>query len=212
MANKRIYELTSDTGVSMTDNDLIPIDKYVSPGVYTTVYKNGLNFKNYISNYITGLSTASFTNINTSISNIIPNFLNLQYIANIANGSSEVLNGVITVLNVVDMLDLALPSRPFVTYVKIFAYAYPPNDGNVGIAEYRIVGTSLAGSGDAVIVSTTELYKHESAGISINTSGFTFIDGGSAVDLRFSNSHTLGGPGDIVKFVATTTTYIYNEI
>lgn len=196
MANKRIFELTSDTGVIMSDNNLYPVDKYVSPGVYTTVYKSGLNMKTYVSNYITGLSTASFTNINTSINNVKPSIYAEQKIYNVTTTTGTIPFNVGAVFKVYLGNPAFFTGRPMYCNVRLIAYS---NAGTgVGTLEFN----ALFNSSTNAMVGTTIVFNYGQS-ITFNTGGVsTGVDGGGQY-IQFSNVHTIGGETVTAKATAT---------
>jgi hypothetical protein len=83
MANKRIFQLPDLSG-SISDDDLIVVDKLLNNSVYSTGYKKYVD----IANNILARPTSSFTNINTSIGN------NANGIANNANAITTLDNSI----------------------------------------------------------------------------------------------------------------------
>ena len=187
MANKRIHELTSDIGVDVVGNDLIAVDKYVSPGVYTTVFKNSDNVRNYISTYVTGLSTASFTNIETSIDAVQPAIYSEQRLHNVVNAQHSITSGSSLFLKAPGLIQFPFAGRAFVAHVKIFAYSN--SSDTVAIGEYRVVVKTTGPS----ILSQAIIYEDEESSINLND-GVTFTTGtdGSGIYIQCSNTHSLG--------------------
>lgn len=190
MANKKIEQLTDDTAVNMNVNDLLPFAKYVSPGVYNTVFKKGSN----IINTITGLPTANFTNINTSINNvsnsIIPTINNNLGILTVYTGVNiNVPAGGTTTVNIGTGVFNSLMSikRPYIVNVKLYAYC---NGSTLAVntQEYNI------GFANNILIDgfdyPNKLYEYSTgANIFLNASGFTF----SSNTLKFSISHAITG-------------------
>lgn len=203
MANKKIEQLTDDSGVNMTVNDLLPFAKYVSPGVYTTVFKKGSN----IINTITGLPTVNFTNINTSINavsnNILPTVKGYCNILDVFETGVSLASGVSTLISIgPGITGNMFANRPYIINLKIYAYSNGPV--SVKVQEYNMafVNTSIFGGN----LNADKLYEYNDAGgvdISINASSISYNAGSDS--LRFSVSHSISG--EFVSIFATATIY-----
>lgn len=204
MANKKIEQLTNDTSVNMSVNDLLPVAKYVSPGVYNTVFKNGSN----IINTITGLPTASFTNINTSINNvsssIIPttlNYLNILAVTqSIGQSISSGSNFFISCTLPIGTMD---PMKAYIIDFKIYAWGITTQARHV--QEYKIVFTN----NNTILNATTaanailDVFDTSGADITLNPTNIGFHSGSNS--LRFTASHTIAG--EFITIYSTATIY-----
>ena len=202
MANKRIYELTSDIGVAVVDNDLFAVDKYVGPGSYTTVFKNATNVRDYVSSYVTALSTVSFSNINTSINAVKPDIYDELELHGVVSVAHQITHGSSFALKAAGIYGTPFAGRALVCHVKMFAYSL--GSDTVAIGEYRV---SLKSSGPSILSQVT-IYEDEEVGISINASSFSTGTDGSGIYIQTNNNHTL--TGETVRISMTVETYGHN--
>jgi hypothetical protein len=207
MANVRIHQLTSDTGINITDIDLIPVDKYISPGVYNTVFKSGLNFKTYISNHVIALATASFTSINASINAVKPGIYNELHLRNVVTNSVVISNNVSTSLfcDVIENISYATGHRPIMLNIRVYARGTTGAAINkMSYGEYRLVLASNNGA----IIGQSIIYEHNDPNIDIVTSGsFTISLVGGFYRLQCLNIQT-SGVGTLVRVGMHVTTTI----
>lgn len=202
MANKKIEQLTNDSGVNMTVNDLLPFAKYVSPGVYTTVFKKGSN----IINTITGLPTANFTNINSSINNvsnsIIPIVKGYCNISDVFETSVSLASGVTLISIGPGITNNMFANRPYIINLKIYAYSNGPV--SVKVQEYNMgfVNTSIIGGN----LNADKLYEYNDVGganINLNLTSILYHVGSDS--LQFNVSHSISG--QFISVFATATIY-----
>jgi len=202
MANKRIYELTSDIATPIVDDDLIPFDKYVSPGVYTTVHKSADNIKSYI----TALSTVSFTNIETSINAIIPAYNSDQGIYNISSGSAVVDTTspaeTVTVQNVAS----STGTNSYLLVVTIIALSKTVGNTSLGLGGAGVYHVTITNN---TIRQTDVISEYQDGNINL-TSAFSLISGVLGYDLRFTPTHTYNG--DDIDFSATVVSHQYKYV
>lgn len=203
MADLTIDALPAGSG-NMLPTDRIPVAKFGTP--YITVYRTGQE----IMNAITSLSTASFTNINTSINNAITTATNN------ANAYSSSLDGVIgrdfflggsfssgsshVIESNIDLATLGSVQADRVYTIKVKIYAYQVSGAcAVRVKEFNITvatDSSLGAPGVQIIgggSSSDFLFDHYDTGganITLAPSGFSISGAGK---LRYSVSHGIAG-------------------
>lgn len=200
MADLAINALPAGSG-NMLSTDRIPVDKF-DGGPYITVFRTGQE----IMNSITSLSTATFTNINTSINNAI----------NTCNAFSSSLDGVLgrdiffsasyehgvthNIDAVTELFAVGSLQADRVYSIKVRISAYQSSTAcAVRVKEFMLsVATdSTLGSPFIQIIggggSSDFLFDHydiNGANISLASTGITITSGGK---LRFRLSHTITG-------------------
>lgn len=189
MANKRIYQLTNSTASALTDNDLFVVDKYISAGNYTTVYKNIGNIRSYI----TALPTSSFTNINTSIINVTNSIVPL-YRADIGINERVLINvtgittGSSTVVTIPDIVQQYADTTRIINIKIIATTSHSPNPFTT-TQEYNLtaLNSSIVG-GNA---NANKLFQHDNSSGNIVVNPTSILMSGT--NLTFTVSHSYAG-------------------
>jgi len=200
MADLMFSALPAGAG-NMLATDRIPLDKF-NGGPYITVYRTGQE----IMNSITSLSTATFTNINTSINNAIAtandfasaldgvigrdNFTGASY----NSGSSHIIEA----SNALAGVGSVQADRVYSVKLRIYAYQVSTacavrvkefmltvaTDSSLGSPFIQIIGGG--GASDFLF----DHYDTNGANITLAPSGISFSSAGK---LRFSVSHGIAG-------------------
>jgi len=200
-----IHALPAGAG-NLLSTDRIPYDRDLGGGNWNSEYHTGTE----IINAITGLATATFTNINTSINNAITTAVstvdsNLHILARDTFVSASHSSGVSIFFDSnTDINTFVQANRIYTLKVRIYAYkalgacAVRAQEYNITISTDSALPSPfiqiLGGGG-----STDFLFDHNNTAgsdIILNPTGFSITSGGK---LRCSVSHNI--VGEIVTFL-----------
>jgi hypothetical protein len=202
-----IHLLPAGAG-NLLSTDRIPYDRDLGGGNWVTEYHTGTQ----IINAITGLPTASFTNINSSITNAINTAVaqvdtNFNIIGRGVFAGGSYTSGTSHSIDSIDNLNsfFVQADRVYTLKVRIYAYrvsglaAVRCQEYNISICTDSSIGSPfieiLGGGGNTDFLF--DHYNTNGAAITLNPSGFSITSGGK---LRFNVSHGIGG-GAFVSFL-----------
>jgi len=195
MADLMFSALPAGAG-NMLATDRIPLDKF-NGGPYITVYRTGQE----IMNSITSLSTATFTNINTSInavqSNIIPTINTYQEILEVRQAGISLASGSSSFINFININTLMTLDIPYIINIKIYARCATTTIAT-RVKELTMVYVNKATPESLGIYS---LYEYA------DTNGASIIIGSPVIhsvnNIRISCSHSISA--EFVTFSAVVT-------
>jgi len=191
MADKPINLLPSSAG-NMLSTDRFPVDKFAG-GPYITIHRTGQQ----IMDAVTSLPTATFTNINTSLTNLQNNIIPTVYTnskiievrstgASFASGSSIF----IILININSSMSL---NRPYIINFKIYARC----TGATIATKVKELNIVYVNKSTPEIIGTNSMYEYnDTNGASITIGNPSVI---STNNIRISTSHSIA-----TEFVATT--------
>lgn len=191
MADKPINLLPSSAG-NMLSTDRFPVDKF-DGGPYITIHRTGQQ----IMDAVTSLPTATFTNINTSLTNLQNNIIPTVYTnskiievrstgASFASGSSIFL----TLININSSMSL---NRPYIINFKIYARC----TGATIATKVKELNIAYVNKSTPEIIGTNSMYEYnDTNGASITIGNPSVI---STNNIRISTSHSIA-----TEFVSTT--------
>ena len=195
MADLPINLLPAGAG-NMLATDLFPVDKY-NGGPYITVYRTGQE----IMNAITSLSTATFTNINTSINNVQNNIIptaNGEYrILEVRQLGQSLLSGSTSYIVFSNINSLMTLDIPYIINVKIYARCVTTTIAT-RVKEVTMVYVNKSTPESLGLFTVLEYADTNGANISIGNPGIHSVN-----NIRISCSHSIAA--EYVTFSAVVT-------